>query len=112
MGLDEQTKYVLDQMGKTGGYEMHALSPERAREAFVKIFARQEEAVSVGNVENFSIVGPDGSIPVRVYYPEVECDTYPVSYTIMEGVRLLEVLRVMMVYAGLLQIQRNVSLFQ
>jgi acetyl esterase len=66
MPLDPQARFVLDQLAVQGGFDLTALSPAEARDAFEKM--RLPLPVEpVARVENRSIPGPAGAIPVRVY---------------------------------------------
>lgn len=71
MALDSQAKFLLEQMEAAGGPPMSSLSPEAARltSDFSALAGTPEE---VGKVENRTITGPDGEIPVRIYTPEGE----------------------------------------
>jgi acetyl esterase len=66
MPLDPQARFVLDQLAAQGGLDLTAMSPVDARAAFEKM--RLPLPVEpVARVENRSIPGPAGPIPVRVY---------------------------------------------
>ncbi|MFC0562311.1 alpha/beta hydrolase [Halalkalibacter alkalisediminis] len=69
MGLDPQAKFLLEQMAAAGAPPMHELTPEEARASanFTALAGAPEE---VGKVENRTIPGPGGEIPVRIYTPE------------------------------------------
>ena len=66
MPLDPQARFVLDQLAAQGGMELHELTPEAARRAFASL-RLPIPAEPVAHVENRSIPGPDGAVPVRVY---------------------------------------------
>jgi acetyl esterase len=66
MPLDPQARFVLDQLAAQGGMELHELTPEAARRAFASL-RLPIPAEAVAHVENRSIPGPDGAVPVRVY---------------------------------------------
>ncbi|MRH41158.1 alpha/beta hydrolase fold domain-containing protein [Aquibacillus halophilus] len=67
MTLDPQAKLVLDQIKKANNPPKSELSPEKAR----KIAGTNHplEKPEVGRVEDRTIPGPDGEIPVRIYTP-------------------------------------------
>lgn len=71
MTLDSQAQFLLEQMEAAGAPPMSALSPEEARLTtdFSALAGIPEE---VGKVENRTIPGPGGEIPVRIYTPEGE----------------------------------------
>lgn len=71
MALDHQAKILLEQMAAAGAPPMSSLSPEEARlgSDFSALAGAPEE---VGQVENCTIPGPGGDIPVRIYTPEGE----------------------------------------
>ncbi|UOR13693.1 alpha/beta hydrolase [Halobacillus amylolyticus] len=69
MGLDPQAKFILEQMEAAGEPPMHEQTPEEAREsADFSLLAGEPEEVE--KVENRTIPGPGGNIPVRIYTPE------------------------------------------
>ncbi|RSL34006.1 steryl acetyl hydrolase [Salibacterium salarium] len=69
MGLDPQAKFILEQMEEAGAPPMHEQTPEEAREStdFSPLAGEPED---VEKVENRTIPGPGGEIPVRIYTPE------------------------------------------
>lgn len=71
MKLDSQAQFLLEQMDAAGAPPMSSLSPEEARSTtdFSALAGIPEE---VGKVENRTIPGPGGEIPVRIYTPEGE----------------------------------------
>lgn len=69
MALDPQVKFLLEQMEAAGAPPTHTLTPEQAREA-TDFRALAGEPEEVGNVENRTIPGPLGNIPVRIYTPK------------------------------------------
>ncbi|WP_210238533.1 alpha/beta hydrolase [Pseudalkalibacillus caeni] len=71
LNLDPQAKFVLDQLEAAGAPPMETQTPEEARASadFSPLAGVPEE---VAKVENRTIPGPDGEIPVRVYTPEGE----------------------------------------
>jgi acetyl esterase len=71
MAMKPQLVKLLEAMKALGLKPMHELSPVDARaqmEAGVK--ARNLPPIELGSVEEQSVPGPDGDIPVRVYRPE------------------------------------------
>lgn len=68
MPLHPQVKVVLDLMTKAGP-PMHHLTPEKAREQVLAMRANKGEVEAVGQVEDRTIKGPAGAIPVRIYTP-------------------------------------------
>ncbi|BCJ85462.1 alpha/beta hydrolase [Effusibacillus dendaii] len=76
MPLDPQAKAVLELMKSAGAPPLNELSPERARQVYVAM-RETGEAEPVGNVENRTIPGPHGPIPIRIYTPDQE-GPYPV----------------------------------
>jgi len=63
---------VLAELQEQGVPEMSTLSVAGARELLTELFAPPDEPESVGAVRNFTIDGPAGGIPVRIYTPEGE----------------------------------------
>ncbi len=68
MPLDAQSRAVLDELNKLPGF--HTMPPVEGRRFFDKLFETKGEPEPVGNVENRSIPGPAGNIPVRIYTPK------------------------------------------
>lgn len=71
MALDPQAKFLLEQMEAAGAPPMSSLSPEEARMTtdFSQLAGAPEE---VAKINNRTIPGPAGEIPVRIYTPEGE----------------------------------------
>jgi acetyl esterase len=69
MALDPQARAVLDQMDKAGGPPIHELSVNEARQNSAALAAMQGLLEPVGNVEDRTLTGPGGDIPVRIYVP-------------------------------------------
>lgn len=91
--LDPEMKAVLDALGSLGGKPAETLSPEEARkqptpaDAVKKLLQQQGQSTApepVGNVENRSIPGPAGLIPVRIYWPQGS-GPFPVVFYIHGG---------------------------
>ena len=68
MPLHPQVKTVLELMTKAGP-PMHHLTPEKAREQILAMRANKGEVEPVGKVEDRTIKGPGGEIPIRIYTP-------------------------------------------
>ncbi len=68
MPLDPQARVVLDQLAAMGLPAVNEVSPEQAR-ANMKLRPRAP-GPEVAKVEDRSIPGPDGDVPVRIYIPE------------------------------------------
>ncbi|MER2172058.1 MAG: alpha/beta hydrolase, partial [Psychrobacillus psychrodurans] len=71
MALDSQAKFLLEQMAAAGAPPMSSLSPEDAR-LTTDFSALAGIPETVAKVENRTIPGPEGEIPVRIYTPEGE----------------------------------------
>jgi acetyl esterase len=69
MALDPQARVVLDQMGEMGGPPINELSVKEARLASAALAALQGPPEPVGSVEDRTIPGPDGGLPIRIYVP-------------------------------------------
>jgi len=71
MPLDPQAKAFLDQMASMGGLALHALPVPEAR-ALMQAMAGMSATIDlpIASVEDRTIPGPGGSIPVRLYTPE------------------------------------------
>lgn len=76
----EDVKRVLATMEAMEGPEIYELPPEEARELRSGFFDQDEPIVEVGNVENRTIPGPAGDIPVRIYTPETDGPHPVVAY--------------------------------
>ena len=69
MPLDAVVKVMLDQLAAQEGPAMVDVSPEAAREMHRVASAASGAPAPVKNVEDRSIPGPGGEIPVRIYTP-------------------------------------------
>ena len=69
MPLDPQAKAVLDQFASMGGPQLHEMSVAQARELILGMVALAGEPESVARIENRTVPGPAGQIPVRIYTP-------------------------------------------
>ena len=71
MPLDAQIAGFLQQLEAAGAQPFHALPPVEACEAFSKLNAMLPgSSAPVASIDNRSVPGPAGEIPVRVYTPE------------------------------------------
>jgi acetyl esterase len=69
MPLDPQARAVLDQMAEAGNKPVNELSVGDARQASAAMAAMQGSPEPVASVEDRSLPGPGGGIPVRIYAP-------------------------------------------
>ncbi len=69
MALDPQARTVLDQMAGMGDKPINELSVDEARRASEGMAAMQGPLEPVAGVEDRTLPGPGGSIPVRIYAP-------------------------------------------
>jgi len=69
MTADIATKMFLEQMAAAGGTPLHESTPEEARALGAMLAARMGPAPEMARVEEHSIAGPDGAVPVRVLVP-------------------------------------------
>jgi acetyl esterase len=69
MPLDPQARFVLDQLAAQGGPQLHEMTPAEARQAFEDM-QRPFPVEPVARVEERTIPGPGGPIPVRIYTPD------------------------------------------
>ena len=69
MPLDPQMQAILDAMPAAGDADLSQVSPEAMRPAFDSV-GPPGDPQPVAKVENRSVPGPAGEIPVRVYTPE------------------------------------------
>lgn len=71
MPLDPQAQALLDQIAAAPGPKLHSLEPADARRLTAGMFkVPPERAEKVARVEDRTIPGPAGEIPIRVYTPE------------------------------------------
>jgi acetyl esterase len=68
--LDPQAEALLQQMAQMNIPPFNTLTPTQARELMKGMAALTSEPEEVANVENLTIPGPRGKIPVRIYTPE------------------------------------------
>jgi len=69
MPLDPGLELVLDQLAATPGPQLHELPVAQARAFFEQMQLPRPE-VKIAHVEDRTIPGPEGAIPVRIYRPE------------------------------------------
>jgi len=77
MALDPQARTVLERMASAGGPPINELSAEEARRASEAMAAMQGSPEPVGRIQNRTLPGPGGSIPIRIYRPFGE-EPFPV----------------------------------
>jgi acetyl esterase len=70
MALDPQARALLDQLAALGAPPLHEQTPQAARATMAAGYAVRPPGEDVAKVENRTIPGPNGPIPVRVYSPE------------------------------------------
>jgi acetyl esterase len=70
MPLDSQTKAYLDQMAALNAPPLTAFQPQVFRELIAAQYANAPAGEPVAKVENRTIPGPVGEIPLRIYTPE------------------------------------------
>src|SRR5215472_9142131 len=73
MTLDPQLKAYADQLAEMGTPPRHTLTPETVRMAIAAELEAQVAQTTpepVACVENRTIIGPDGEIPIRIYTPQ------------------------------------------
>jgi acetyl esterase/lipase len=72
MPLDPQARMLLDQMQAMGLPPLDALPVPEARAAIMQMVAAAGPPEPVARVENRTVPGPAGEIPVRLYAPEAK----------------------------------------
>ncbi len=70
MPVDPQVQAYLDQRASLNMPPMSSMTPEAVRQRVVMELAMVPEGEPVAHVENRTIPGPVGKIPVRIYTPE------------------------------------------
>ncbi len=68
--LDPQAEALLQHMAQSNVPPFHTLTPTQAREVMGRMAALSAGPKVVANVENLTIPGPGGQIPVRIYTPQ------------------------------------------
>jgi acetyl esterase len=69
MPLDPQAQAVLDQLAQAKLPDFSTLEPAAARKLYETAFRSDADGEPVAQVENRTLPGPAGGIPVRVYRP-------------------------------------------
>jgi acetyl esterase len=69
MALDPEVRSVLDQMAAMGGPAINELPVNEARQSFAAMKAMQGEPEAVAKIEDRTLPGPAGDIPIRIYTP-------------------------------------------
>jgi acetyl esterase len=69
MPLDPRARTLIDTLMGSGAPELDELPVEEARLAITGLFAAQAEPEAVGGIEDRTIPGPGGMIPIRIYRP-------------------------------------------
>ena len=69
MSLDPQVKEILEETAALGLPAYHDLSPTKARKQMLDLAPPVDPLLAVKRVEDRSIPGPVGEIPIRLYYP-------------------------------------------
>ncbi len=69
MALDPQARALLDQVAAMGGLAFHRMSVAEARNTLAAAAGMQGLQEAVARVEDRTIPGPQGDIPVRIYNP-------------------------------------------
>ncbi len=77
----EPVRELLDTLAAQNAAFINELSTEEARAFYQDFFVKDADPEPVGNVEDRSVSGPNGDVPVRIYTPEESCfsDPLPVS---------------------------------
>ncbi len=69
MPLDPQMKTILEEAAALGLPAYQDLSPAEARKQMLALAPPVDRLLAVKRIEDRSIPGPDGEIPIRLYYP-------------------------------------------
>ena len=72
MPLDPQVKALLDQVAALNAPPIWELTPEQARQSFKAMTVMAGPGEDVSSVENRTVPGPAGDLPVRIYRPSEE----------------------------------------
>lgn len=71
MAMKPQMAALVEKMASLGLPAIHTLAPPAAREQMLAtVRARDVPVVEVGSIEDLTIPGPAGEIPVRIYRPD------------------------------------------
>ena len=78
MPVHPQIQQVIDALAASDFGPVHAQSPAEARAQYVRMVeARGIAPAPVGAVEDRSISGPGGDLPIRIYRPSLDAPTLP-----------------------------------
>jgi acetyl esterase len=69
MALDPQARAILDQMAAMGNQPINELSVSEARQNASAMAAMQDAPEAVAAVEDRTLAGPGGDLPIRIYVP-------------------------------------------
>jgi acetyl esterase len=70
MPLDPQAKILIDLIDSTGGFEMTLDTPPQQVRDFMAAMAAVPSDIPCAHIEDRTIPGPHGDVPVRIYRPE------------------------------------------
>ncbi len=70
MALDPQARALLDQMAAQGAPRLNTQTPVEARQSLAAFAQLGGEPERIGRVEDRTLPGPEGPLPVRIYTPE------------------------------------------
>lgn len=71
MPLDPQVKELLQILQQMVGSPLSSLSPTEARKQAAQLRSKPLRPQAIERIENLTIPGPNGEIPIRIYTPEV-----------------------------------------
>ncbi len=84
MSVDAQTQALLDQMNAEGNPHLHELSVADARAGLKEMTLAMDAPESdISKREERSIPGPNGNIPVRIYWPQVAAQEKPLPILLL-----------------------------
>ncbi len=69
MPLDPEAQKILDDIGAAAAIDPFSLTPDQWREAFANM-PGEATGPELARVESRTIPGPEGEIPVRIYWPD------------------------------------------
>src|SRR5262245_43084916 len=69
MALDPQAEALLDQITAMGGFAFDQMSVADARKTVAALATMQGPPEAIARVEDRTVPGPQGDIPVRIYHP-------------------------------------------
>ncbi len=79
MTVDKQTAAILAQGAESGAPALHEMPAPEARRALKEMtIAVDAPKTPVAKVEERTIPGPNGEIPIRIYWPDATADALPV----------------------------------